>query len=442
MTRKTSDAPPQQPPLSLFGLDRRLLARWFTLACFALPPVAGSGFSVILNGAGLETLVQVARRALPLGRDRAMIHVMLALYAYCGVRLLSLFANPLIAGWTNHLWPLFTLLAFPFLYSGWRTLDRGVVARAVVFGSMAACYGALVLAALQYHAAGGRAEGGAGNAIVFATVTCLAAPVALAGAFLVERRFVGWLLGAVAAGGMAALYSGSRISWVALLVALAAVLWVNRAALGARVSRPGIAIAALSLAALAVVAADTVPRRVDALAEDWRRISAEQEYDSSLGRRALLWQAALDLAREKPLIGHGPQFTKLSIRTHFPPSSDLPLSYTHFHNGYLTALAESGIAGLAALLALLAVPAAVAVRALRNLPGPVERLGAAMLLVVVATYALSGLTGIILGHDILDAAFVSFVAVGTLLAAGSGLAGPPASPPGQRPGEDAQVEAG
>ena len=44
-----------------------------------------------------------------------------------------------------------------------------------------------------------------------------------------------------------------------------------------------------------------------------------------------------------------------------------------------------------------------------------------MLIVVSATYVVSGMTGILVGHDIVDAMLMTYLAVGAYLAAGTSL---------------------
>ena len=399
-------------------LSRQQVNAVFTFACFSAAPVLGSTLSFLVNGAGIESFVQLCRGAVPLSRDRAMIRITIALYAYAAAYLLSIVMNPMIGGWSGKAWPILTLLLFPVLYSGWSTGNKEALARAAVFGSMIACYGALVLAVAQYPFYGGRAEGGAGNAIIFATVTCLAAPVALAGAFLVEKRFAPALYGAVGAAAVAILLSGTRMTWVALFVALGAVLYIYRAEIRAGLPRWTLLVVVLALALFAAAASETVPRRVEALANDWRLVSTEGDYDNSLGQRLLLWRLGIRLALENRILGQGPQFTKLLIRDEYPVKSDLPLRFSHFHNGFLGAWVEAGPIGLISLVAVFLLAGLTALRKFAS-HDPVERFGSAVLVTFVATFGIGGMTGLIVGHDLLDAAFIAFLVVGTFLSSGT-----------------------
>jgi O-antigen ligase len=55
---------------------------------------------------------------------------------------------------------------------------------------------------------------------------------------------------------------------------------------------------------------------------------------------------------------------------------------------------------------------------LRLSSDPLERFGATMVVVTVITYLIGGLTGILVGHDILDSTLMVFLVSGTYLACG------------------------
>jgi O-antigen ligase len=298
---------------------------------------------------------------------------------------------------------------------------KPTVARSVVIASMIACYGALAVAAAQFHFYGIRAEGGAGNAIVFATMTCLAASISLAGIFTMDRVFAGPLFGAFISGGIAVLYSGSRITWGALFLAAVVILFVHRENLRARISRRTALYAVLAIGALTIVGSLTIPPRVDALVQDWRQMSLDGNYDSSVGRRAALWQIGIEAVRDSPVVGYGPQSMERLINERFRDKTGLEVYYGHFHNGFLTAWVETGLLGAISLAAIFVIAARNAARRLSASGDPTERLGAAILLVLVTTYVASGLSGILVGHDILDSALMGFLVVGTFLSSGTSL---------------------
>ena len=408
---------------------------YFTFACFALP-VAGAVSSFNVNGGALVGLVAVCTGFIAISRDREMVLLGAAIYAYSLFYLASFAANPVTSQSLRYLPEILTFLMFPFLYSGWSISNKATIARCVVMASMVACYAALCVAAVQFHMFGMRAQGGAGNPIVFANVTCVAASLSLAGVFSQERKWAWPLVGAFAAGACAMLYSGSRIGWVALVAATTCVLYINRKTIRTRISPRIVAAAAIAIASVVIVGFETISIRAAALLEDWGQLSQHGNYNTSLGHRAGLWEVGFDLAREAPLLGHGPQSTR-GLITEGLRDYGIKKRFTHFHNGFLTAMVETGIFGALSLAAIFLIAAQNARRTLKANRNPAETLGAVLLVVVVVTYLVMGTTGILVGHDILDSMLVACLAAGTFLSAGTPGAGQ-ARPAAQQAEHDRQ----
>ncbi|RUY57477.1 O-antigen ligase family protein, partial [Mesorhizobium sp. M7A.F.Ca.CA.001.05.1.1] len=110
--------------------------------------------------------------------------------------------------------------------------------------------------------------------------------------------------------------------------------------------------------------------------------------------------------------------TQLLIKQGFHEQFAMDTGFNHFHNGFLTALVQAGILGAVTLAAIFIVAAGNAARVLRNSSDPNERFGATMIIVVVITYLTAGMTGILVGHDILDSVLMVFLVSGTYLASG------------------------
>ena len=286
---------------------------------------------------------------------------------------------------------------------------------------MIACYGALVLAVVQFHVYGIRAEGGAGNAIVFATMTCMAASIALAGALTRQGMAAVPLFGAYCAGSIAILYSGSRMTWLALFMSTAAVLWIYRERRHAWSSALAVSCTAVAVSVVTFAGTQVIPSRIEALVRDWQQMSEHGDYDSSLGRRAELLRIGLSAVRESPVIGHGPQSTRGLIHEGFEKAGLDDVFYSHFHNGFLNAWVEAGIVGVLSLAAIFVTAVFVAMRTLAASTDADARLGAIILIVLVTNYVVSGLAGILIGHDIQDAMLMAFLAAGSYLAAGTSM---------------------
>src|SRR4051812_20239918 len=163
-----------------------------------------------------------------------MTAMTVAIYAYCAASVFASIVNNSIARDAPHLAGLITFLFFPVSYATWSITEKTTLTRIVVLASAAACFGAVLLAVVQYHGLGIRAEGGAGNPIVFATVACLSMMMCLAGALSGVEKNRALLACATLAGAVAIVYSGSRIIWLAMLVAGIAILLINRRKLNNR----------------------------------------------------------------------------------------------------------------------------------------------------------------------------------------------------------------
>ncbi|KRB15065.1 ligase [Mesorhizobium sp. Root695] len=391
---------------------------YFSILCFFFPPVLGSVVSFVFNGGGLSSVLLIALRKRRFNADRPMIWLTVAIYAYCAANLLASIVNNSFVRDAPHLLPLVTFLFFPVSYSTWSITQKTTLARTIVLSSMAACFVALLMAVIQQYWIGVRAEGGAGNPIVFATVVCLAVVICVAGALSGIERARNPLFYATLAGTIAIIYSGSRIAWLALLIAGIAVLLINRHRLR---GRNAIRLLLLLVAVGVVIAAfgfQAISGRVDFLRSDWNALGASGNYGTSVGIRVALWQIGLKAFHDMPVFGHGVGATQLLIKQGFHDQFAMDAGFNHFHNGFLTTLVQAGILGAVTLAAIFVVAAGNAAQVLRNSSDPIERFGATMIVVVVITYLTAGMTGILVGHDILDSVLMVFLVSGTYLASG------------------------
>ncbi|SFT95808.1 O-antigen ligase family protein [Mesorhizobium sp. YR577] len=403
-------------------LNYRSVNKLFTFLCFATPPAAGSAVSFIWHGGALWCLFEIVTGRRKFSRDRAMWVMAIVLFAYCLVITVSTLWNSETFGDTRHLLRLATLLLFPFSYSLWSISNKVDVARTTVLASMVACYAGLVVAAFQYYYLGERAWGGAGNPIVFATVIGLTGAVSLAGIFfLQEKKLTLPLAGAFAASWIGLIFSGSRALWISSFVVTVAILWIYRRTLSRYISPRNAVIIVAIFVAIAAAGAPTVMDRMGRVAADWDKLTVNSQQETSLGVRLSLWEMALDLVQQRPFIGYGMGSTRKLITTGLRDQYGLDFTFTHFHNGFATVTVEAGLIGLLTLLAIFAAATATAVRCFRDSRDEVERFGATVLVILVVTYMISGLTNIILGHDILDTMMVVFLITGTYLAAGTSM---------------------
>jgi O-antigen ligase len=261
----------------------------------------------------------------------------------------------------------------------------------------AAAVGAILvlpLAAYQAFALGERAEGGSGNAIPFALTCALLSVASLIALLEKDRRFR--LLGICGflSGYLCIFLSQTKGLMPIPLIGLALVLALhlrNKLRLAQLVA---IIVAVCAFVAIGIYASGSHNRLKDLTA------LAGGESDVALSEsttvRLDLWDKALSAFAQQPLSGHGLQNRRALIE-------QFGYSYSHLHNGYITALVDNGVIGLLALGMLLFAPLFIALKA------PHDALRAPRILLALAlvmTYAFGGLTNIIFGHDIYDALFL------------------------------------
>jgi O-antigen ligase len=411
---------------------------YFSIICFFSPPVLGSLVSITFNAGGVWSAMLLAAKRRRFNIDRPMLALTVAIYAYCAAMVLASIVNGTLAADLRLFLPLITFLLFPISYSTWSITEKSTLARIAIVASTAACFGALAMAVFQYYRLGVRAEGGAGNPIVFATVTCLAVMTCLAGVLSgIEKRWK-LLVPAAMAGAIAIVYSGSRMIWVSMPIASIVVLLINRRRFtGASLARFA-AIGVVVALVIAAIGSRAVLDRTDFLVSDWDALNAKGDHSTALGLRVAMWEMGASAFREKPIFGHGISASRALIKQGFQDQFGLNQSFSHFHNGFLTALVEAGLLGGLALASIFVIAIRNAARTLRLRADPVERFGATMVLVAVITYLTGGMAGILVGHDILDATLMVFLIVGTYLASGRTIAPTGKSAPAIAPGASPQ----
>ncbi|TIQ30788.1 MAG: O-antigen ligase family protein [Mesorhizobium sp.] len=391
---------------------------YFSIVCFFSPPVLGSVVSFVFNGGALWSVFLIATGRRRFNIDRPMLAMTIAICAYCAAVVLASIVNGALGADLKYFLPLITFLFFPISYSTWSITEKITLARIAVLASAAACCGALAIAIVQYHWIGTRAEGGAGNAIVFATVTCLAVMMCLAGAL--SGIVKGWkpLAGAALAGVVAILLSGSRIIWIALPIAASAVVLINRRRFaGANLMRLAL-IAGAACLLVAAIGFPVIMDRADVLFSDWDALAAKGDHSTAIGLRVAMWEIGVGAFREMPIFGHGISGSRVLMKQGFHDQFGMTAGYNHYHDGFLTAAVQAGLLGALSLAAIFVVAARNAAKTLRLSADPAERFGATMIIVTVITYLIGGLTGILVGQDLLDSTLMVFLVSGTYLACG------------------------
>jgi O-antigen ligase len=308
-------------------------------------------------------------------------------------------------------------LGFIIFVSGMELSDKTEIRRVIHAASPAAAFGTLAVAAAQIQFGLQRAEGLAGNAGPFAALClilfacCLLTAAETAG----RSRLLG-IAGAVAAA-VCVVLSGMRGLWPCLLVLPAALAVLYRDVLRLVPRRAALA-AALMLLAVLVVTQGSIERRIQTLGADIETLRSGRSEATSLSEHLLIWQAGWSLMREAPLAGHGLGQNRQLIAARTRQIGKVEIGFTHFHNAILNQGVQTGIVGIAALLAMFFTPLMLA---LRHSSRDTGRHGLAIITVTTIIYAFSGATGIMFGHDLMDAVWIAAISYGSFMAFGQGL---------------------
>lgn len=286
--------------------------------------------------------------------------------------------------------PLLMFLTVWLLLPRLRASSAGLL-QAFISGASICGLLALPPAIWQSGYLGIRAEGFAGNALPFALICCLFGVISLLNITSADiwRRTLGWC-GFIAS--LACLFlSGSRGLLPVPFAGLCVFALFFRSAIGRYWNLQGLILSIVVIAALSVSAIYNAGR-LEAL----YGMAMGAAREESLSSRLLLWNHAWSLFCDRPFLGYG-------IQNRLSRIAETGLTYSHFHNGYLTVLVDSGIFGLVSLLLLLASPVIIALRAPSD-NARRHRIFAAVAL--SSTYAFGGLTNFIFGHDIYDSVFL------------------------------------
>lgn|GEM_PF-2217947 len=381
--------------------DRNTLV--FIFAVLATAPTLGSriltvGLAVAF---GWALLAFVFRRC-PLQLDRATVLASAAAGFYALVKVVFTLAH---SGWagTHTLYGFVLFLAPVFLISFLRRVERSGILNAAIFGCGFSALLASPIAAYQVFWIGGRAEAGSGNPGVFAVLALVMGSIGAINIAASGRRrfwlgYLSWL-----AMVFCVILSGMRGAWVAIPIVTAVILWASAQRLsGATLRRISLA-AAASVAIGVALTGGMIWERSAQLSTDIAHIMEEGDYDSSTGRRLLMYDAAWSAILEAPWSGYGIHERMKAVQAQVPEDRRDLVRYNHPHNGFLAALLDAGVTGLVALCLLLAAPVVIAAMADRD---ETWRTRMAASIILTVGFVASGMTNILFEHDLMDSAFI------------------------------------
>ena len=246
---------------------------------------------------------------------------------------------------------LFLFYSFP-LYLSLRRLKIDLVSPLLLGFVIAGPVMAIAAVYYVYLLGTSRADGFY-SPIIFGNTAMLCALMVLAG--LYSNRLSGWYkyvgISSFLCGAYAALLSGTRGSWLALpvVVLLLTVRYFSW--------RKLIVLICIVVAfALVIMANDQALTRFSSIGVNLKKYQTGEQVNTSVGARLQLWQLAVDLWKEKPVIGVGIGDFRLEVKKSIAEQrTKLTTSYSHAHNIFLDALASTGLCGLIGLIGALFV---------------------------------------------------------------------------------------
>lgn len=278
------------------------------------------------------------------------------------------------------------------------------LARGACLGLFLSC----VIAIYQYYVLRVVAEGFAGNQGPYALFCAIAAAIVHIAVFLDRSRWRMAYTAAYFAALLCVILSGQRIATVIVVLNALIVLVIFQRPILARFSL-GKTILAIALAGMVVaVGFPIIKIRIDHTLSEITRITEQSDLSTSAGLRLMMWEATSGAIADHPLLGIGAGPPMRSLDPYMPPRFQFRFNFSHVHNAYLDIALKSGALGLFALFLYLLAP----IWAVFNLPRdelqPVRR---AMILCLVASFAVNGLTGIIVKNGLYSALFLYLVVI-------------------------------
>lgn len=400
--------------------DRNRLV--FIFAVLATAPALGSrtltvGLAVAFGWALLACVFR--RCALHLDRTTILASGAAGLYAL--VKVAFTLAH---SGWAGvHTLQGFLLFLAPvFLISFLRNMERPGILNVAIFGCGFSALLAFPIAFYQVLWMGLRAEGGSGNPGVFAVLALILGSIGALNvtASSTRRSLLGYLSWLAMV--FCVILSGMRGIWIAIPFVTAVILWACVRTLSGVNMRRAVLAAAASVVIGVGLTGGMIWDRLALFSADIAQIAEKGDYDSSTGRRLLMYDAAWSAILEAPWSGYGISERMDAVQAHVPADRRDLVAYSHPHNGFLAALLDAGVTGLAALCLLLSAPVVIAAMAERD---DIWRTRMAFALILTVGYIASGMTNILFEHDLMDSAFiVLLVLIAASVPAADGQRGP------------------
>jgi O-antigen ligase len=159
-------------------------------------------------------------------------------------------------------------------------------------------------------------------------------------------------------GAAGSVLSGSRGSWVAFLVGILIVFWGFRDRLNLKAASALTVTLGVIVAVAWFTPQSSLQTRTAQAFDDFATYANGEHAHTSVGSRLEMWEAAMIIGAEKPLLGWGKFGYEVRKAEYIKQGrfSDYLASYTHAHNEFFDAWSKRGAFGLIALVLLFLLP--------------------------------------------------------------------------------------
>lgn len=361
----------------------------------AAAAIAGSIITILLGISMVWALVSLALKRYPARFQRSDLYVIGPALLYSATILLAAFVNydPATADrLLSRGVALLPFIFFPLILPRLRVGSSSSLIDAFLVGAAVCGMLALPLAFVQVEFYQIRASGGIGNALPFSMVCAMLASVSLLNTVSPRprRQALGWA--GFVAGIMCVLLSQSRGVLPIPAIALVMLFALFPQKLRRFYNWKGAVLLVIGVVVVFAMGFKHSQRLIEMLGYFANDTGADESYTARIG----LWKYASGLIAENPWLGYGVQNRSELIE-------QAGYTFTHFHNGFITATVDAGLIGLIATLLMLFSPV---LNVLRNPTTVARRKRLFMALLVPIGYFIAGSTNILFFQDIYDSLFL------------------------------------
>jgi O-antigen ligase len=379
-----------------------------------LSPLAASACSIMLGAAIFWVVVHYFLGNLRFSLPRIHLPMAMAAMLYMGT---LAFATSLAISGLDLARQLIVLLPFSAVVivpPSCRQSPLAVNFKYLTDGAATGLYLSVILSAIEFFGFrhvlphGGRVSLLSGNPVPAAYAIIVFMMIAALGIDRLSARQQFFRIGALFAGLISMIATGSISVLMSLPFVLCVFVWRYRllatqisGAFGKSRSTGILLLVASMLLIAGVLAWSPLMQR----AESYVRVLYTDSHSpeaASLRQREAMWKAAYAAAVESPWAGYGIQNRFAAITPYLPAEFKARLQYSHPHNGFLAAAVAGGVPALAATILLLLSPVIVAMRHGRGIWR--DDL-IALTLGTAIVYSIAGMVGVMYFHDATDAIF-------------------------------------